>query len=302
MWEFIKKYWDILGGATAGILLAVIAEFELESVQLYYSIIILVLVSIGIFRVIRQAVDKKKTHRKHNVVDCIIDGQKPIKAISLSQKPTEEGEKIGEIIIILWGVTKKTMEKLKTFWLKFKGYMLTIALAILTVVEMCAAPINTLCGGVLTVNGIELIPVVTLACTAVVGIVSNGFTPEQREKIKALFSKDATVKNELVIAEIKKTIKSKTAELAQLNKDVASKEHELATLEGEYANLNNTLLAKKQMAAMTPQLATTEEVRVANDAVEACRAKVDAKKAEIAKSKTDIENVTTIINALKSQL
>jgi hypothetical protein len=297
--QLLKKYWDIFGGVITGVLLAVVAEFKLETVQLYYSILILILVCIGCFRLIKQERGKGQK-RKHNIIDDMVDGQKSIKAISLAQAPTEEGEKVGKIIIILWGVTKRTMEKLKTFFSKFKGYMLTIALAILTAVEMCGGFINSLCGGIWTINGVAILPIVTLVASIVVGIISNGYTKEQHEKIKALFSKSST--NELVLAEIKKTIKEKTAQLSQFNKMLVTQEHELTNFESELETLKNALSAKREMYAMVPQLATNEDVQLANNEVVNCSARIAEKKEEIKKTKATIETLTTTINALKSQL
>lgn len=302
MFKLLKNYWDIIFGALAGILFGFIAKLEIEKIQLYYSIIILILVCIGVFRVLKQEIEKrgKKKERKHNVIDSVVDSQKSIKAISLAQQPTKEGEKVGNLILIFWGGIKKPMEKLKTFFNKFKGYMLTIALAILTLVEMCGGFINQLCGGVFTINGVAVLPVVTLACTAVVGIISNGFTKEQQEKIKALFSKSST--NELVLAEIKKTIKEKTTQLAQFNKVLTTQTHEKENLESELETLNNTLQAKKEMFAMTPRLADEADVQLATNAVVDCQAKIENKKAEMAETQKMIDTLTTTINALKSQI
>lgn len=303
MIEFIKKYWDIFSGVGSGLLIAYISKFELESIQLCYSVIILILVSIGIFRIVRQSIEKqrkKAKERKHNIIDTVVDSQKPIKAISLAQQPTKEGEKVGEIILKLWEVTKKNMNKIKEFFSKFKGYMLTIALTILTVIEMCGGYINALLGDALTVGDLELLPLITLVCAVIVGILSNGYTKEQKEKIKALFSKSTT--NELVKEEIKKTIKEKSAQLTQFNKIKTTKEHELANLESEAETLNNTLEAKNEMYSMTPQLATSEDVQLAKNAVVDCQSKINAKKAEITETQKTIDGLTTAINALKSQL
>jgi hypothetical protein len=253
-------------------------------------------------RIIKQAIEKQRhtQERKHNIIDNIIDGQKSIKAISLAQAPTKEGEKIGEIIILFFGGLKKMMEKIKTFFSKSKGYLLTIALTILTIIEMCGGYFNTLFGGALTINGIAILPLITLVCAIIVGILSNGYTKEQQEKIKALFSKSST--NELVLAEIKKTIKEKTAQLAQFNKLLTTQETELANFESELETLKNTQQAKKEMCAMIPQLATVEDVQLATNAVVDCQAKIATKKDEIEKTKATVNTLTTTINALKSQL
>ena len=302
MFNLLKKYWDIISGIAAGILLTVISKYELEKIQLCYSIIILILVSIGVFRILKQSVEKQgdKKGRGRNIVDSIVDGQRSVKAINIAQAPTKDGEKIGELIIIFLKGFKGTMKSLKTFFDKFKGYLLTISLAILTAIEMCGGVINNMLGGALVINGIAIMPIVTLVLTLIVGILSNGYTKEQREKIKALFSKSNT--NELVQTEIKKNIKEKTAQLTQFNKALTTQEHELENYESELEALNNTLQAKKEMCAMIPQIATAEDVQLASNAVVACQAKIAEKNNEIAKTKTTIETLTTTINALKSQM
>lgn len=302
MITFFKKYWDILGGITAGILLTIISKYELERIQLYYSVIILTLVSIGIFKIIKQTIEKQgnKRARERNIVDSIVDGQRSVKAINIAQAPTKDGEKIGELIIIFFRGLKKLMKNFKTFFSKFKGYMLTIALAILTAVEMCGGFINELCGGALTINGIAIIPLVTLVCAVIVGVISNGYTKEQRTKIKALFSTATT--NDLVLAEIRKTIKEKTAQLTQFNKALTTQNHELENFEKELETFKNTLQAKKEMCAMIPQLATNEDVQLATNDVVNCQAKIASKKNEIEKTEATIATLITTLNALKSQL
>ncbi len=300
MIEFIKKYWDILFGAAVGVGLAAIEKFELESVQLVYSVLILILVSIGCARVLRQAFEKKRQQRKRTAIDSIVDSQRTLKAIKLAQAPTEEGEKIGKFIITFLEGLKMFMDKVRNFFSKFKGYMLTIALAVLTVVEMCGGFINEALGDVLTVNGIEIVPVVTLVAAVIVGLLSNGYSKEQLEKIKALFSKSST--NELVLEQIKKTIKEKTALLAQFTKALATQERELENILSELETLNNALQAKKEMFGMIPQLATEADVQLAQNEVINCQSRREAKKAEIADTKATIENLTTTINALRSQL
>lgn len=299
MVAFVRKYWDIIGGILAGLSIAVIANFELLVLQVCYSEIILIIVCIGFLRLIRQSTHKHND-RKHTAIDAVVDSQKPIKAIRLAQSPVEEGEKIGEKIISLLGGLKPMMDKFKNFFSKFKGYMLTAALAVLTVVEMYGGFINSAFGGVLVVNGIAVLPMVTLVCATVVGVVSNGYTKEQQEKIKALFSKSNT--NELVLAEIKKQIKEKGAQLTQFNKVLTTQRHELANLESELEALNNTLQAKMEMYSMVPQLATGEDVQLASNAVAECKAKIAAKADEIKKTEETVAALTTTINALREQL
>ena len=302
--DLIRKYWDIIGGIAAGIGLAYLSNFNLESIQLYYSIIILILVSIGVFRILRQTIDKhrskKSKERRHNFIDSIVDGQKSIKAISLAQDPSKEGERVGKLFIELLEVNKKTMGKLKTFFSKYKGYISTVLLGLLTIIEQYGGYINTLFGGGFVIGGIEIIPVVTFAITIIVGILSNGFSKEQMEKIKALFSKSTS--DEMVKEMIKKSYKDHSQKLALCNKSLSTKETELENLRCELEGLINTLQAKKKMNAMIPQLATADEVNIANNAVVQCETNIKSKQTEIAEIKEQIDALTITIGALKSQL
>ena len=302
--KLLKKYWDIIGGTLTGVLLAVVAKFELTTVQLFYSIIILILVSIGVFKIVKQAIEnqlkKKPRERKHNILDDMVEAQRPVKAISLATQPLKEGEKLGNLILITMRGAKRAMKKLKELFDKFKGYILTIALGILTIMEMCGGFINDLCGDALTINGIKLVPIITLGCTIVVGLVSNGYTKEQRDKIKALFQKSTT--NELVLAEIKKSIKENELKLKEFNKILIAKDTELATLEAQLEGAKNTHEAKQEMFKMVPQLATAEDVQLAANEVVNINAKIVEKKAEIESTQKSINNLTTTINALKNQL
>jgi hypothetical protein len=198
------------------------------------------------------------------------------------------------------GGIKHIMKKLKEIFDKYKGYLLTVLLGVLTAVEQYGGYINQLFGGVLVVNGVEILPIVTLFCTVVVGILSNGYTKEQVEKIKALFSKSST--DELVKAEIKKSLKDNTAKHSQFTKIHASKETELENLKSELESLNNTHNAKKEMYHMIPQLASAEDVQLAANAVYECQQRIVNKESEIMEVKTTVENLKTTINALKSQL
>lgn len=299
---FIKENWDIVGGVLASVALAYMGRLQLEAIQLYYSLIILALVSIGALRIIRQAIEKQiagKKRKKH-MIDRVIDNQQSIKAISLAQSPTKDGERVGFFVIKIMEVAKQGMNKIKAFIGRFKGYILAVALGFLTVFEMGGGYINSLLGDIFVIGGVEVLPVIALSAALVVGMMSNGYSKEQLEKIKALFSKSST--NELVAEEIKRTVKEKQAELIKYKKDLSTKENELANLKSEHEKLNNTLNAKKEMCKMTPKLATDEDVRVATDAVIECNKNIIAKEKEIIAVKQAVETINTTINALKNQL
>lgn len=299
MWQVVKKYWDIIGGALAGLLIAYLARFDLERVQLSYSLIILILASIGVLRMVKQAIEKHK-ERKPNIIDSIVDGTIAVKAVSIAVEPTKEGEKIGKILLgILEGV-KSIMKKLKELFDKYKGYLLTIALGVLSLVENYGGYINAVCGGKLVLWGYEVVPVITLVAALLVGILSNGYTKDQKDKIKALFSKSST--SELVQAEIKKTIKEKSTSLTEYNKLHNIKENEIANLQSELETRKNTHAAKKEMFNMVPQLATEEDVQLAANEVVDTEARIVEKTKELDSINSTIEMLKTTINALKSQL
>lgn len=304
MKKIIKDYWDIILGALTGYAAAALVRFKLEKVQLVYSIIILILVSIGVFKIIKQSIDKKKEKRPrknvHSLIDNIVNVQQPVKAINLAQSPTKDGERLGSLLIETYRGGKRVMKKIKVFFDKYKGYLLTIALAILTIMEDYGGFLNDIFGGKLVIGGYEILPLITLVATIIVGLISNGYNKEEREKIKALFSKHSS--NELVIAEIKKTIKEDEAKLKEFNKLLAVQEAALENCETTLANAKNTLAAKREMRNMVPQLATDEDVILSTNNVVACEAAVNEKKNEITQTNLSIKNLTTKINALRNQL
>ena len=306
--KFFQKYWDLFGGLAIGILMAVFAKFQLEKLQICYSVIILVLVSIGFFRIIKQAVEKKveksREKKRQTVIDTMVDGQTSVKAVRMAQNPTKDGEVLGRATIKLWEglvkIMKNFFNKVKVFLDKFKGILLSVALMVLTLVEQFGGFINQLFGGKLTLWGVEVIPFVTLVSAVVVGIISNGWTKDQKEKIKALFSKSST--DEIVHTEIKKTLKEHEAKVKEYNKVLSTKQTELDNLNAELETKKNTHSAKVEMARMTPRLATDADVQLAYNAVKEVETKIEAKKKEIAEVENTIANLTSTITALKSQL
>lgn len=297
---FFKKYWDIFGGLAISVAMVALERFQLYKIQLCYSIIILSLVSIGFFRIIKQSVDKSREKKRSTVIDSMVDGQQAIKAVRMAQNPTKDGETLGKEAIKLWEGLKKMIKKLKVWFDKFKGIVLSIALGILTVVEMYGGYIGALCDGKLTIHGVDVVPYITLFASVVVGIISNGWSKEQKEKIKALFSKSST--NEIVQAEIKKTIKENEAKVKEFKSVLATKQTELDNLNSELTAKKNTHSAKVEMASMTPKLATDEDVQLAYIAVREVETKVVEKKTEIAEVEKSIENLNSTISALKSRL
>jgi hypothetical protein len=303
LWELVKKYWDLVSGFIVGTALSFIAHSDSEKVRLFYSVVILILACMGMFRFIRQTFEqgkKKEENRGHNLLDDMVDAQIAVKVINLAQEPTKVGEKIGRVFIALLEGAKSIMKKLKELFGKYKGYLLTMLLGVLTAIESYGGFINRLCGGVLVIKGVEVLPLVTLILTIVVGLISNGYSKEQMESIKALLSRSSTAV--LVRAEIKNQLGIHKTKHSQYIKIQATKEGELATLRSELEGLKNTYAAKREMYGMTPQLATEEDVLLAMKAVSECETKIANKTAEIEETKTTVAELDTTINALKSQL
>ena len=305
MWEVVKKYWDIILGMLTGFALSVFADGNIDQIQLCSSVVILLLISIGFFRIVKQSIDKQKKKKpiesEHNLIYNIVDHQKPVQAISLAQDPTKVGEEAGKKFIKFMEVIKKIMKKLAEFFDKFKGYILTISLAVLTVIEMCSGFINGLAGGVLTIEGIEILPIITFALTTVVGIISNGYSKEDAAKIKAVLNKKSAV-NETIKVEIKKSIKSETEAINNLNKSLKTAQRDITEIDSEIEALKNTYSAKQEMYNMIPQLATINDVNEAHNAILDAENRKSAKEAEIAEINSLLEIHTTKLNALKSQI
>ena len=302
MWDLVKKYLELFIGLIVGLVLSVMSRCNNEIVRLVYSDIIICLACMGLFRFIKQSIEREKKirERERTMLDEVVDSLPVIKAINFAQEPTKEGEKFKKLFIALWGGKNYIMKKLKEIFGKYKGYLLTILLAVLTVVEQYGGFINQLFGGVLVYNGVAVLPVVTLLLTIIVGMLSNGYSKEQMEKIVALFSKSTT--DELVHAEIKKQLKDNTAKLSQFVKILSTKESELANFNSELESLRNTYCAKKEMFGMTPQLATEDDVLLALNGVRDCEQKIANKEAEIEEVKATVSNLETMVNALKSKL
>ena len=300
MVSFFKKNWDIFGGIIIGLSMSALEKFQLYSLQVSYSVFILIVMNIAVLRMIKQSGEARRKERRSSIIDTIVDGQKAVKVMNIAQNPTKAGEVLGCRLIKFWEELKNIMKQFKTFFDKFKGIDLAIALGILTVIEMYGGYINELFGDKLVIKGVAILPYITLGASVVVGIISNGFTKEQKEKIKALFSKSST--NELILAEIKKTIKDKSEKLSQFKKILSAQEVELENFENELVNLDNSYNAKKEMYCMIPQLASEEDVQLAHNAVAEAKAKIEAKKAEIEATRATVDELNKVINALKAQL
>lgn len=300
--DIIKKYWDIFGGIITGMLLSWLARFKTPIIQTYYSIIILILTSIGVLKIIKQSLEvnkEKRKKRKETLIDKAVDSQKPLKAVNVAQSPTKAGEQLGMLLLKLLKEQKRHMKKIKKFFEKFKGYMLTVLLGALTVVEYVGGVFNEELSSFLTYKGINILPIITLVLALIVGMLSNGFTKEQLVKIKNLLSSSKSSTNELVQAEIKSQLKNNKALLATANKELSVLETELEQAEEDYNSALNVLTAKQQMFSMTPQLATEEDVASAESDVAEKLKNLRSIQNQIVEKQKYIKTLETTISALE---
>lgn len=119
--KLAKTYWDILGGTATGLFLSWLASWEFNEIQVIYSIIILILVCIGLFKVVKNSLDKR-LKRKKIVIDTIVNSQKPMKAIEIANNPTKSGEELGETIIESMKGWRRIMQKIKNLFVWIGKY------------------------------------------------------------------------------------------------------------------------------------------------------------------------------------
>lgn len=120
MLKLLKKYWDILGGTAMGLGLSFATQWQLSKMQLAYTTIILILVSIGLLKVIKSSFNSK------GLIGKMVEHQSPVRAIKIAQNPTQEGEELGELVIETMKGGKKTMTKIKNFFKRVWGNKFTL--------------------------------------------------------------------------------------------------------------------------------------------------------------------------------
>lgn len=122
IWKLIRLNWDLFGGIISGAVLSWLAEFDNNKISTIYAIIILMLVCIGLFKVLKNSLDKRAKRRKV-MIDTIVNNQRPMKAIEIATgNPTKSGEELGEIIIETAKGWKKSMQKFKNFFVWIGKY------------------------------------------------------------------------------------------------------------------------------------------------------------------------------------
>lgn len=131
--QSLKNTLQILGCVALGILISFLSHWENEIIQTIYSTLILIFLLIGFLKVLKSP--NKENERNNqtrnkdnniNLIDLVVNQQKPLKAIELSQNPTQGGEELGEIFLETMKGGKKKMEKIKNFFKRVWGNKFTI--------------------------------------------------------------------------------------------------------------------------------------------------------------------------------
>lgn len=304
MWNLIKKYFDIFGGILLSIFLTIIARFKLEKIQLMYSIIILMLVCIGVCSVIKKTasnrVKKDKKERKINIIDKIVNSRKEVKAVNIAQNPLKEGEELYIAMKKSRKDIRKVMKKIKRFFDKFKGVILTILLTIISLISEYGGFVEDMFNGKPVIKGVNIISLVALISAIIVGILSNTHTTEQIKKIKELFTKKPS--DEIVNEELKNQLKLNEATRKSLEKQIENKNLSIDTFKQELEQAKNVYNAKIEMLNMTPKLATEEDVQNALSKVNEIEEKITKVKNDIIELDKKLFDVNTLITALKNRL
>lgn len=304
MLNLIKKYIDIFGGIILSILLTIIARFKLEKIQLMYSVIILMLVCIGVCSVIKKTannrVNKKKKERKTNIIDKLVNSRKEVKAVNIAQNPLQEGEELYIAMKKSRKDIRKVMKKLKKFFDKFKGWILSISLLVVSLISEYGGFIEKIFNGKLIIKGVNMISLIALICAVIVGLLSDTHTSEQIKKIKELFAKKPS--NEIVKEELKNQLKLNETSRKNLEKQIETNNLTIDTFNQELEQAKNVYNAKIEMLNMTPKLATEEDVQNALSKVNEIEGKIAKVKNDIIELDKKLFDVNTLITALKNRL
>ena len=258
MKDLIKRYWDILGGTITGLFLSIIAKWKLDSIQLIYTEIILILVCIGLFKVLKNGIDNFTKGRKKIVVDKLVENQKPMKAITLANEPTKTGEELGEVLIDTMKGGKKLMKKIKDifvwigkYWQQLLGIGSAIGEYALYVYALVCDKLNfilqylpqnnawQICGKV----GIGIIVLLVVAlqirnmCKWVgVGSVekANEYLASKKEEVKSKLSASAK-------ENVKKVVKDYQSQLKKVEKTISSLETQIKEVDSSISSTKELL-------------------------------------------------------------
>ena len=299
MKDLIKRYWDIIGGIFSALGICVLVDFDIQPIQLAYSIIILSIVCIGLLRFIKESIEKRK--RVHNIVDSVVDAHKPIKAIEIINNPGKPGKELGKTFILTIKEVSKGMEKFKNFLSRSKGYLLAGLLFILGFIEGNYPLINDLVGGYLVINDIEILPIIFLVGSLVVAGLSNNFDGEEWkiivETIKAV--RESKKNNKALNDELKKIIKDNESILKSAYKELTKAEQKLASAESTLSSAQSSLEVKEQL--YISKIIPVSEYNIARDVVTLANEEVHKELKEVERLNKQVGELEIKIEELKSK-
>lgn len=194
MINFIKKYLDVILGILFALIMSFATGFNSERISSISSLIVFILVSIGLFKVIR---DRKNVLPSRGIVDKIVDSQKPVKAGILAEHPTKIGEELGKGLINMVKGVKIMWSTIKKFFDKYKGYILTILLGVLGLLAENLDFIYKIFDGKLIVNGYNVISIALTILAIIVGLMSNSLTSSDNKLIKKIVKSKCSNKEDI---------------------------------------------------------------------------------------------------------
>ena len=287
--NFIKKYLDLIIGGCSGIILSILVKFNLQKIQLCYSIIILILVSMGLCRMIKKEIEKRKGLKSRNstVIDKAIDTQTSIKAVELAYHPMRLGEDIGYLYIDILKKGRKGMRKFKVFLDKFKGYIISTLLLILGLVEAFGNYIIVLVGNKFVVNGVNMVALVVLLASLIVSMFSNKLTKEQKLILKPKKS-EADIS---MSKEVKKTYDELALKLKCYKDELVKKEKMYDDMKAEVNDDMSAYSAKFNIQQSVPGLDLKTEIEDLVNAIKDKKVYVANLQKEIDELKTNIKGI-----------
>lgn len=227
--KVIKEHLDVLMGTFIGIISSIMVSWELTTIQLISSVIILILVLTGLFKVgFTYHLPTQKVKNKEDAINKMVDSQKPMKAIKIAQNPTKMGEELGELII---ETTKGSKKMIK--WIKNnKGALVSWLVAILGLLELI---FNWLASFLPIEIGFNIIGVVITVGGFVIATLTSGFGSssfkEALAQLKDQLNGDKTNLDEI------NSIKYLERQIITYTKAISTTEKEIENLKKEYANV-----------------------------------------------------------------
>ena len=258
MKDLIKRYWDIFGGTIGGIGLSIIANFKLDGIQLIYSVIILILVCIGLFKVLKNSIDKSFINQHKVLLDKIVDNQRHMKAIKMANEPTQTGEELGNVLIDTMKGGKKVMQKIKNvfvwigkYWQQIIGLLGTLCYACIMVYAFVFDKFEFILQYLPQGEGWEIGTKIAVGVISVIFVIFSvrnqvkwvgiGSIEQANQYLQELATATETKLSSSAKENIKNALKQMKAQLKGVGKTISSIKKEITDVEKEIASLKELL-------------------------------------------------------------